>query len=160
MYDEALLQQIRDYLRQNGATYTTAALRERLIRDGVPAGAVDQVLAESQGSPYLGPAPQMAPASRSPWSVKTFFGVLVASVVVNLAVGGGTCLLAAWANNGSPFILAALAIVAEVVAAVVYARKNTSVTVALVVALAMTPVVAFVLLLGACLVFFIVLGNS
>jgi len=159
MYDEALLQQIRDYLRQHGGTYTTAALRERLIRDGVPAGAVDQVLSEPQGSPYLGPPPPPA-ATQSRWNAKVFFAVLVLSVVVNLLVAGGALALAIQTNNGASFLVIPAALVAEIAAAVVYARKNTSVTVALVVALALSPVIAGVLLLGACLVFFAVLSQA
>jgi hypothetical protein len=158
MYDEALLQQIRDYLNQNRGTYTIEALRERLIRDGVPARAVDQVLAEPQPA-YGGPPPQ-PPASASRWNAKVFFAVLVLSVVVNLLVGGGALALAIQVNNGAPFLLVPAALVAEIAAAVVYARKNTSVTVALVVALALSPVIAGVLLLGACIAIFAALSQA
>src|SRR6185369_8051265 len=97
---------------------------------------------------------------QSRWNAKVFFAVLVLSVVVNLLIAGGSFALCVWADNGAPFLLVPVALVGEIAAAVIYARKNTSVTVALVVALALSPIIAGVLLLGACFVLFAVLSQS
>ena len=154
MYDERLLNQIREYVRQNRAAYTLDALRARMLRDGVPAEAIDHVLAEQQGSPYLGPAPEAAPgAAPSRFPILVFFGILALSVFVNIVVLIGAGFLSAEVNNSLAFFLVCgLAAVGEIVAAVAYAKKNPTVTVAIVVALAVTPIVIGALLLGACVV--------
>jgi hypothetical protein len=154
MYDDVLLERIRDYLRANQATYTLEALRERLVADGAPPDAVDRVIAEMRASPYYGPAPAGASAvvPDSRWNVKKFFAVLAGVTTLNvLGVAGAAALSFATESAWAFGAVGLLALAAEIAAAVVYAKKNTTVTVALVVAIVLTPVVVGVLLAGACI---------
>ncbi len=161
-YDEELLNRIREYVRQNMGTYTPEALRDRLIRDGAPAEAVDRVISETRGSPYYGPPPvPMPPASPArPLRASIVLLVITAGIVVNLAVAAGALFLAIQFNSALPWILCPLAVAAEIAGAIAYGRKSPSVTVGLVVGLVLTPIVAVVLLLGACIAIIYAMGGS
>ncbi len=158
MDDEALLEQIRAYIRQHRATYTLEALRDRLIRDGAPPEAVGRVLVEmTEGpqpppsSPYLGPAPSPPPPATR-WSFKTIFGLIVAVVVANLA-GLGLSLWLAFSTELELlfYLVAGGGLVAEVIGVVVFASRNRSVSLGLLLGIVATPLVVGLLLLGTCL---------
>jgi hypothetical protein len=157
MYDEQLLARIREYLRQNQGRFTFEALRQKLIAEGVEPAAIDVAAAQlrSEGQPVYGTPPYGAPLPQ-PSKRKAHLGrvLLVAAgvVLLNFVVGA----LGFWAilASGIPFlleILAPLLLAAEIAGAIIYFKKNLNVSVGLMVAIVATPVVAFALLLGACL---------
>jgi len=152
MYDDAMLEQIRFYLRQNQSRYTIDALRARLVADGAPADAVERCIAELNASPYYGPAPGVAPTEPGQkWGVGKFFLVLALGVLVNVGVVAAAtfasfALETGWAFGGVCLLAAA----AEVYVAIVYAKKNSAVTAGLLVAIAVTPVIVVLLLIGVC----------
>jgi hypothetical protein len=159
MHDEALLEQIRAYIRQHRSTYTLEALRDRLIRDGAPPDAVGRVMVEmTEGpqpavdSPYLGPAPSPPPSMAKKWSIKTIFAMILAVVIVNIA---GICLTLYIAFSTDLaflfWVFAIGAIVAEVVAVVKFSSRNRSVSLGLLLGIVATPIVVVLLLLGTCL---------
>lgn len=160
MPDEALLEQIRAYIRQHRTTYTLEALRDRLIRDGAPPDAVGRVLVEmTEGrqppppdSPYLGPAPSPPSGPAPKWSIKTIFALIVAVVLANLAGLGLTFYLAIESDLFFVvWVFAGGALVAEVAGTVYFASRNRSVSLGLLLGIVATPIVVMLLLLGACL---------
>ncbi len=155
MHDPELAERIRAYIEQNRATYTIQALRSRLIADGVPAEAVDAVIAEMSGSAPYGPplqTPRTAPRG-STWRLGHFLLIVPLGVVANILVLTGAIAIYAYTYSNALFLLVGVgALVGEVLLAVKYAKSNSSVTAGLLVAICMTPVVVGVLLLGACIV--------
>jgi hypothetical protein len=162
MPDEALLEEIRAYIRQHRSTYTLEALRDRLIRDGAPPDAVGRVLVEmTEGrqppppppdSPYLGPAPSPPSGSAARWSIKTIFALIVGVVLANLAGLGLTLYLAIESDLFAlVWVFAGGALVAEVVGTVYFASRNRSVSLGLLLGIVATPIVVMLLLLGTCL---------
>jgi hypothetical protein len=162
MHDDVLLEQIRAYIRQYRATYTTDALRARLVADGAPADAVDAVIAELSQTPYYGPTPESATgAPEKKWGYGRFFLVLGVSVLVNVCVIVGAFALAFQFSSGAPIFggLCLIAAAAEVALAVKYAKTNSAVTAGLIVAICLTPVAIGVLLLGVCAAVLVSMGN-
>jgi hypothetical protein len=150
MNDDPLRGQVREYIRQNRDRYTVEALRARLVGDGVPAEVVDEVLAETEGSPYLGPPAFSAPPAARRWSPLRIFLVVLGSLVLNLGVGGGVLALGLYTESIVPVLIAPLVVAAEIAAAVVYARRDHSVSLGIALGLVATPVAAAVLPLGFC----------
>lgn len=150
-HDDELLARVREYIAQNRMIYSVEALRARLIKDGVPPEVVDRVLIEPPQSPYLGPSPAAAPETSRRWSPGKIVGIVAGTVVLNLLLGAGIVSLVVWTELPWFGILAPVVVGAEIAYAVVYSKRNPSVTVGLVLAVVLTPVAVVILLLGACL---------
>jgi hypothetical protein len=152
MQDDQLLARLRQYLEQNRSAFTIEALRKKLIAEGVPPDAVDLAIAQTFPNAYSGPGVVPAVAPRHGWSVVRILLVIGASAIFNAALifGGGLLMITneVWAI---PVVVGgALIFVAEVVGAIVVSRRNSSVTLGLLLGIVATPPLVILILAGAC----------
>lgn len=152
MHDEQLNERLRQYLEQHRSTYTVDALRKKLIAEGVAPDAVDLAIAQTFPNAYAGPgtAPE-APVSRG-WSVLTILLIIGVSAIFNAALifGGGLLMISndVWTI---PVILGGAMIFAgEIIGAVVVSKRNSNVTLGLILGIVATPPLIILILAGTC----------
>ena len=152
MHDDQLIARLRQYLEQNRSAFTIEALRKKLIAEGVPPDAVDLAIAQTFPNAYSGPGVVPPAAPRAGWSVVKILLLIGASAIFNAALifGGGLLMITneVWAIP--VMVGGALIFVAEVVGAIVVSRRNSSVTLGLLLGIVATPPLVILILAGAC----------
>jgi hypothetical protein len=153
MYDDELIERLRGYVRENRGTYTTEAMRARLIKDGAPADAVDMVLAEA--APYAPPDAPAADTGARQFPVWPFVGVAALSVAANVAVIFAAVIIALGSESGGAVAaVLLLGLGLEIAAAAAIGRWARMPSRGLLVALTLTPVAVAALTAGACFAMF------
>ncbi len=152
MHDPELIARLRRYLEEHKSTYTIDALRKKLIAEGVAPDAVDLAISQSFPNAYAGPAGTPPAPPRRGWSVLTILLVIGASAIFNagLIFGGGLLMIVedAWTF---PVLFGGLTIlVAEITGAVLFSKRNSAVTLGLILGIVATPPLVILVLAGTC----------
>ncbi len=153
MEDEDLLDRIRVYVRANRTTFTTEAMRKRLLKDGVPSEAIDRVFAENAAEPRVQPDEEEKPSISTEDLVYVVLGVFAVSCI---AIVLNTVAAAALTAGGWPelVIVYSAGLVVMFMAAVSYVRSRGVRNVRIVIAIALIPLVIGGALMGACFAIF------
>ena len=157
MDDEHVLDEIREYVRQNRETYTRDAMRQRLVADGMPAEAVDRIIDEEEAAAVERDAARPAAIDSEARSNarRIMTGVAAASSFGYLLIVLAAVITAFSGESPVAFVAVLVAGLAlEAYLARVYARSRAVGEPKLVWAITFTPIVVAVLMFGACFVAF------